>query len=93
VVLLTKQMAIDYAHQGIRVNCICPGVMVEAVRDRRVRMDEAARRQRATLVERHLLGRLAEFEEVAYAALYLASDESSFVTGTTLVVDGGFTAQ
>lgn len=94
VILLTKQMAIDYARQGIRVNCICPGAMVEMIRDRRVRMDATARLQYAARAEpRYPMGRYGGFEEVAQAALFLASAASSFMTGSALVVDGGFTAQ
>jgi NAD(P)-dependent dehydrogenase (short-subunit alcohol dehydrogenase family) len=94
VILLTKQMAIDYAKQGIRVNSICPGAMVEMIRDRRDRMDITARLQYAAKAEqRYPMGRYGEFEEVAQAALFLASAASSFMTGSALVIDGGFTAQ
>jgi len=89
VVLLTRAMAIDHAPQKIRVNCVCPGdtetplLMSEAAQlgepaDRFLR--DAARRP---------LGRVGRPEEIARAVLYLASEDSSFVTGTALVVDGG----
>ncbi len=89
VVLLTKAMAIDHGEQNIRVNCICPGDT-----DTAMLRDEA--RQLGTPTNRFLkgaaqrpLGRVGKAEEIAQAALYLASDASSFVTGTALVVDGG----
>ncbi len=93
VVLLTKAMAADHASQNIRVNCVCPGNV-----DTPMLRDEA--RQLAMPEERFLeqavdalLCRLARPEEVAQAVLFLASDASSFITGSALVVDGGSTAQ
>ena len=89
VVLLTKAMAVDHGPQNIRVNCICPGdtdtamLRGEAVQvgaQEKLFMADAAKRP---------LGRVGTPEEIAQAALYLASDASSFVTGTALVVDGG----
>jgi meso-butanediol dehydrogenase / (S,S)-butanediol dehydrogenase / diacetyl reductase len=91
VVLLTKNMAIDYGRMGIRVNCICPGFidtpMLRSVMDLDV-MAQVRDRYR----EAHMLGRFGRPEEIASAALFLASDDASFVTGHALVVDGGFTA-
>ena len=91
VVLLTKNMAIDYGRIGIRVNCICPGFidtpMLRSVVDSGF-MGEIRDRYR----EQHKLGRFGRPQEIADAALFLAGDESSFVTGHSLVVDGGFTA-
>ena len=94
VLSLTRNMALDYAPVGIRVNAICPGTIdSELVR-------ELARAEGgdldATLVRYgafHPLGRIGVPEDIAQAALYLASPRSSFVTGTALVVDGGFMAQ
>jgi NAD(P)-dependent dehydrogenase (short-subunit alcohol dehydrogenase family) len=89
VILLTKAMALDHAPQNIRVNCICPGdtdtpMLRQEARQLGENIDEflgeAARRP---------LGRIGSPEDIARAALYLASDASSFVTGTTLIVDGG----
>jgi NAD(P)-dependent dehydrogenase (short-subunit alcohol dehydrogenase family) len=89
IVQLTKSLAIDLAPDGIRVNCVCPGFtetrLTEAL------LSDADTKQ--TLEARHPMGRLGQPEEIAYAALYLASDEASFVTGTSLAVDGGYTAQ
>jgi NAD(P)-dependent dehydrogenase (short-subunit alcohol dehydrogenase family) len=92
VVLLTKAMAIDHGRQGIRVNCICPGDVDTPMlpEDARVRgldwakyLADCARRP---------LGRIGTPQEIAKAALFLASDDSSFMTGAALVVDGGGTA-
>lgn len=89
VVLLTKAMAIDHGPQNIRVNAICPGdTDTQMLRNEAAQLGEQENRFLADSAKRPL-GRLGRPEEVAQAALYLASDESSFVTGTTLVVDGG----
>ena len=89
VVLLTKAMAVDHGPQNIRVNCICPGDTDTAMlRSEAQQLGEAAGRFLAEAARRPL-GRLGRPEEIAQAALYLASDSSSFVTGTALVVDGG----
>ena len=91
VVLLTKNMAIDYGRSGIRVNCICPGV-VDTPMTKVIFDLEGMEEHRRRFEEAHQLGRMGRPEEIAQAALFLASDESSFVTGHSLVVDGGFTA-
>jgi NAD(P)-dependent dehydrogenase (short-subunit alcohol dehydrogenase family) len=89
VVLLTKAMAIDHGPQNIRVNCICPGDTDTAMlRGEAQQLGEATNRFLAESAQRPL-GRIGKPEEIAQAALYLASDASSFVTGTALVVDGG----
>ena len=87
--IFTKSAAIQYAKDGIRVNSIHPGV-IETPMTADLLADEA-RRQR--FLERSPLGRFGSSEDVAYGALYLASEESSFVTGSELVIDGGVTAQ
>ncbi|HEY7440718.1 MAG TPA: SDR family NAD(P)-dependent oxidoreductase [Acidimicrobiia bacterium] len=91
VVILTKNLALDYGRRGIRVNCICPGFidtpMMAAVFD----MDDMEG-VRESFVEAHALGRCGEPAEIAAAALFLASDDASFVTGSAMVVDGGYTA-
>jgi len=92
VVLLTKNLAIDYGRSGIRVNCICPGFVEGTAMFESVMAGEAMAQFRERYRERHKLGRFGRPDEIAGAALFLASDDSSFVTGHALVVDGGFTA-
>ena len=88
VLSMTREIAVEYARQGIRANSLCPGPMATPMLEEL--MSDPARRQRRMV---HIpMGRLGRAEEVAKAALFLASDESSFVTGTQLVVDGGITA-
>lgn len=92
VVLLTKAMAIDHGRQGIRVNCICPGdvetpMLPEDARFRGMNWEDYL----AGCANRPL-GRIGKAEEIAKAALFLASDDSSFMTGASLPVDGGGTA-
>lgn len=92
VITLSKCMAADHAHQNIRVNCVCPGIVeTELVADfvRKAPDPQAARRQRVAL---HPMGRFGQPEDVANAILYLASDESSWVTGAAFPIDGGYTA-
>ena len=89
VLQFTRNLSIDSASKNVRVNCICPGY-VETDLTSALTKDAEALRRLETL---HPIGRLGQPEEIAYAALYLASDESGFVTGTPLVVDGGYTAQ
>jgi NAD(P)-dependent dehydrogenase (short-subunit alcohol dehydrogenase family) len=90
VVGLTKAMALDHVKDGIRVNAVCPGTTMTPWIDERLEEAEDPRAAMATLVARQPMGRLGTAEEMAAAYLFLASDESSFTTGTTLVVDGGF---
>ena len=89
VVLMTKAMAIDHGPQNIRVNCICPGDTDTGMLRNEAR--QLGEREDFFLAQsaRRPLGRIGQPEEIAQAALYLASDASSFVTGTALVVDGG----
>ncbi len=89
VVQLTKSMALDHGRQNIRVNCICPGdTDTPMLRDEARQLGEPMEQFLADAAERPL-GRVGRPEDIAEAALYLASDASSFVTGTALVVDGG----
>jgi len=91
IIQLTRQMALDYG-PGIRVNCICPGA-TDTPRMRRsfeAAPDPELRARQAAQVNT-VMKRLATTEEIAYSALFLASDEASFVTGSALVVDGGQT--
>ncbi|MBC8448922.1 MAG: SDR family oxidoreductase [Chloroflexi bacterium] len=89
VVLLTKALALDHGEQNIRVNCICPGdTDTPMLRHEARQLGESDERFLAEAAERPLQ-RIGRPEDIAQAALYLASDASSFVTGTALVVDGG----
>lgn len=87
--LLTKTTALQYARERIRANSVHPGPIVTPMTERR-RADPATYQR---VLSRIPLGRYGEADEVAYAVLYLASDESAFVTGSELVIDGGWTAQ
>jgi NAD(P)-dependent dehydrogenase (short-subunit alcohol dehydrogenase family) len=87
--LLTKATAIQYAKDGIRTNSVHPGPIVTAMTERR----RADPEQYRLTVSRIPLGRYGQPHEVALGVLYLASDEASFVTGSELVIDGGWTAQ
>ena len=87
--LFTKSTAIQYAKEGIRANSIHPGT-IETHGTAAMLTDEAYRQNRLESIP---LGRLGQPQDVAYGALYLASNESSFVTGSELVVDGGYTAR
>lgn len=89
VVLMTKAMAIDHGRENIRVNCICPGdTDTEMLRREAKQVGEDEDRFLAGAASRPL-GRIGKPEEIARAALFLASDASSFVTGTAMIVDGG----
>lgn len=85
VLALTRSLAVQYGRQNIRVNAICPGPIETPLLQELLR-DEEARDKRLSRIP---LGRFGHPEDIAYAALYLASDESAWTTGTTFVVDGG----
>lgn len=88
VLSMTREIAVEYARQGIRANSLCPGPIATPMLEEL--MSDPARRQRRLV---HIpMGRLGRAEELAKAALFLASDESSFMTGAQLVIDGGITA-
>ena len=89
VVLMTKAMAIDHGRQKIRVNCICPGDTDTAMLRTEARQLGVAEERFLSDSAKRPLGRLGKPDEIANAALYLASDAASFVTGAALVVDGG----
>lgn len=92
LVSMTRAMALDHAHEKVRVNCICPGPingpMMHDWFQEQENPAEFEQRVLATIP----LGRLGEAEEVAKSILFLASDDSSYITGATLLVDGGYTA-
>ncbi|MFC1796998.1 SDR family NAD(P)-dependent oxidoreductase [Pseudomonadota bacterium] len=89
LIVMAKAMAIDHGPQGIRVNCVCPGdVLTPMLHDDAAKRGMSWEDYAAGAVERPL-GRIGTVEEIADAVLFLASDESSFVTGEALVVDGG----
>jgi NAD(P)-dependent dehydrogenase (short-subunit alcohol dehydrogenase family) len=95
VVALTRSMAVDLAPRGIRVNVICPGTVYTPLMEPllRRRGDGDLEAGLAKTIAKYPIGRLGTPEEIAEAALWLASPESSFATGTVLTVDGGMTAQ
>ncbi len=89
VIGLTKSVAADYVGQGIRCNALCPGTVdTPSLGERIAALGDVETVKRA-FVERQPMGRLAQPDEIAKAALYLASDDSAFMTGTVLVIDGG----
>lgn len=90
LIVLTRQMAVDYAADGIRVNSVCPGWIDTPFNDA---IYEATPLDESTLDQVIPLGRQGTPEEIAYAVLFLASDEASYITGHALVVDGGLTIQ
>jgi NAD(P)-dependent dehydrogenase (short-subunit alcohol dehydrogenase family) len=92
VVLLTKNLAIDYGRVGVRVNCICPGFIEGTTMFESVMSMEGMTQVREQYREAHKLGRFGRPDEIAASAAFLASDDASFVTGHALIVDGGFTA-
>jgi NAD(P)-dependent dehydrogenase (short-subunit alcohol dehydrogenase family) len=89
VLSLTRELAVEFARRGVRVNALCPGPVETPMLMRLFEDDPAAYERRRV----HLpMGRLAKAREIALGALFLASDESSYVTGATFLVDGGLTA-
>lgn len=88
VVGLTKEMAMEFGENGIRVNAVGPGVTRTPLTERYFQEEVFAQKVR----DLHALGRWGETPEIAKAILFLASDDASFITGTTLLVDGGWTA-
>lgn len=94
LVNMTRCMALDLAPHGIRVNCVCPGTIRTAATDRHMEQTgETEEEFLAANAPLHLLNRVGTPREVAYAVLFLASDEASFITATPLLVDGGYTAR
>ena len=95
VTAMTKQLAVDHVKDRIRVNCVCPGTVETPFVDAYLAKYHAGEEEatRVQLRARQPLGRLGQPDEIAYAMLYLASDEAAFVTGSALIIDGGLTAR
>jgi len=92
VVGITKSMALDHASQGIRVNCLCPGRVETPFVEQRLKEYPDPEKARREMAATQAIGRMGRPGEIAAAALYLASDESSFVTGSAFMIDGGWSA-
>ena len=92
IISLTRAMAFDFASKNVRVNCICPGSVLTPTFKRVMAASGDYERSFARNLEKIPLRRIAEPEEIAQAALFLASDKSSYITGSTLVIDGGWTS-
>lgn len=94
IVQMTRNMAMDLAPIGVRVNCVCPGtILTRASYDHMESVGMTLDEFLAEEAPKHLLNRVGKPREVAQAILFLASDEASFITGTHLMVDGGYTVQ
>jgi len=89
VIALTKNLALDFSADGIRANCICPGFVETPMGDAVLEFRGGGEELYRNTVKLHPLGRLGQPQDIAAAALYLASDGAAWVTGTSLVVDGG----
>ena len=86
VMMMTKNAAVEYADRGIRVNCFCPGSIDTAM------LNGMPREYIDAVIAANPVKRVGRPDEIADLALFLASDESSFITGTDIVIDGGYTA-
>ncbi len=94
ILQMTRNMALDLAPFNIRVNCVCPGtILTRATEEHMARVGMSKEDFIAAEAPKHLLNRVGDPREVAYPILFLASDEASFITGTHLMVDGGYTTQ
>jgi 2-keto-3-deoxy-L-fuconate dehydrogenase len=91
VIGLTKAVAVDYVQHGVRCNAICPGTVHTPSLENRMKASGDFEQAKAQFVARQPMGRLGTPDEIANLALYLAGDESSFTTGATHVIDGGWT--
>lgn len=89
LVAMTRALATEFATDGIRVNAICPGTLTTPMTDEYLETSDDQAGLMQALIRKHPLGRLGSADDVAHAALFLASDESAFITGVTLPVDGG----
>ncbi len=93
VILLTKNMALDYADKRIRVNAVCPAMIMTPMLEGFIRLQPDPQAYVKRVEQSTPLGRMGTAEEVAAAVAFLASDESSYITGSGLMVDGGYTAR
>ncbi|MGA2357084.1 MAG: SDR family oxidoreductase [Terriglobales bacterium] len=91
VIGFTKAIAVDFIRSGVRCNAICPGTVQSPSLEQRIAAQRDAEKARSEFVARQPMGRLGRPEEIAALAVYLASDESSYTTGQTHIIDGGFT--
>jgi NAD(P)-dependent dehydrogenase (short-subunit alcohol dehydrogenase family) len=92
VIGLTKQMAVDYSKLGIRVNCICPGMIADTDMGRQILGTDVSEQMMKLRLSKYPIGRFGKSEEIVAAVLFLASDEASFVCGSAFTVDGAMTA-
>ena len=92
VIGMTRSVALDYIKQGIRCNAICPGTVDTPSLQQRLYAFHDPVKARKDFEIRQPMGRLGTVEEIAYLALYLASDESSYTTGAVIPIDGGWSA-
>jgi NAD(P)-dependent dehydrogenase (short-subunit alcohol dehydrogenase family) len=92
VLMLTKATALDFARSNIRVNCICPGAIETPMLTASLDTAKDPKAARASLIQKHPLRRTGTPDEIAQAALFLATNDSSFITGATIPVDGGILA-
>ena len=90
VIGLTKALAADFVAKGIRCNCICPGTVETPSLYDRMRAQGDIEKAKAAFIARQPMGRMAQPEEIAEMVVYLASDDSAFITGQALVIDGGW---
>ncbi|MNL59181.1 2-keto-3-deoxy-L-fuconate dehydrogenase [compost metagenome] len=88
---MTKAMAADHVGDGVRFNAVCPGTVQSPSLDERINANADPVAARAAFIARQPMGRLGQPEEVAALAAYLAADESAFMTGSVVVLDGGAT--
>jgi NAD(P)-dependent dehydrogenase (short-subunit alcohol dehydrogenase family) len=89
---LTKCLALDHATRGLRVNCICPGRVETPFVSARLKEYPDPEQAYRDMASTQAIGRMGKPEEIAAAAIYLASDEAAFVTGTAFMIDGGWSA-
>jgi 2-keto-3-deoxy-L-fuconate dehydrogenase len=93
VVEMTRQLAVEYASRGVRVNCVCPGRVDTVVLQTAMKMSADPQGFLDMLMAGHPIGRIGRADEIAAAVAFLASDDASFITGAILPVDGGYTAK